>query len=46
MDDGKVGEFGTPKELLNANGIFASMVGESGEKEHLRQMILSDDAAL
>ena len=42
MDDGKVGEFGTPRELLELGGIFAGMVGESGEKQKLREMILSD----
>lgn len=41
MDDGKVGEFGTPRELLELGGIFANMVGESGEKEKLKEMILS-----
>lgn len=34
LDDGKVSEFGTPKELYALeNGAFKGMVGESGEKE-------------
>lgn len=41
MDDGKVAEFGTPKELMQLkNGIFRGMVGESGEKEKLEKLIL------
>ncbi|KAH8596791.1 putative ABC bile acid transporter [Bisporella sp. PMI_857] len=41
LDDGKVAEFGTPKELLeSAKGIFRGMVSESGEREKLEQMIL------
>ncbi|KAJ2999390.1 hypothetical protein HDV02_003008 [Globomyces sp. JEL0801] len=36
MDDGKVGEFGTPYELLsNKNGLFHSMCVESGDYEEL-----------
>lgn len=41
MDDGRVAEFGTPKELMQLkNGIFRGMVGESGEKEKLEKLIL------
>lgn len=41
MDDGRVAEFGTPRELMRLkNGIFRGMVGESGEKEKLEQLIL------
>ena len=40
LDDGKVSEFGTPKELYALeNGVFRGMVGESGEKEKLISMI-------
>jgi len=40
LDDGKVSEFGTPKELFALeNGAFKGMVGESGEKEKLITMI-------
>ncbi|KAE9366466.1 putative ABC bile acid transporter [Stipitochalara longipes BDJ] len=40
LDDGKVSEFGTPKELFALeNGVFKGMVGESGEKEKLISMI-------
>jgi ABC-type multidrug transport system fused ATPase/permease subunit len=40
LDDGKVAEFGTPKELFALeNGVFKGMVGESGEKEKLISMI-------
>ena len=41
MDDGRVAEFGTPRELMQlTNGIFRGMVGESGEKEKLEKLIL------
>ncbi|KAE8555903.1 hypothetical protein EYB25_000601 [Talaromyces marneffei] len=41
MGDGRVAEFGTPKELMQLNnGIFRGMVGESGEKENLEKLIL------
>jgi ABC-type multidrug transport system fused ATPase/permease subunit len=40
LDDGKVAEFGMPKELFALeNGVFKGMVGESGEKEKLISMI-------
>jgi len=43
MKDGVTAEFGTPKELLNVeDGIFKGMVGQSGEKEELENMILSN----
>jgi ABC-type multidrug transport system fused ATPase/permease subunit len=42
LDDGKVAEFGTPKELFALeNGVFRGMVGESGEKEKLVGMVNS-----
>ena len=40
LDDGRVSEFGTPSELFALeNGVFKSMVGESGEKKKLIGMI-------
>lgn len=45
MDHGRVGEFGVPKELLGIEGgKFAGMVGESGEKDAVRRMILEEGA--
>jgi ABC-type multidrug transport system fused ATPase/permease subunit len=41
LDDGKVAEFGTPKDLIEINGgIFRGMVTESGEREKLESMVL------
>lgn len=42
MRDGEVVEFGTPRELWEAEGgsVFRSMCDESGEKEKLRDVIL------
>jgi ABC-type multidrug transport system fused ATPase/permease subunit len=42
LDDGKVAEFGTPKELMGkeGKGIFRGMVWESGEREKLENLIL------
>lgn len=40
LDQGRVAEFGTPAELLDMEGgIFKGMVGSSGEKEVLEEMI-------
>jgi ABC-type multidrug transport system fused ATPase/permease subunit len=40
LDDGRVSEFGTPKELFALeNGVFKGMVGESGERKKLISMI-------
>jgi ABC-type multidrug transport system fused ATPase/permease subunit len=40
LDDGKVAEFGTPKELMaKTGGVFKGMVGESGEREKLLGLI-------
>jgi ABC-type multidrug transport system fused ATPase/permease subunit len=42
LDDGKVAEFGTPKELFALeDGAFRGMVGESGEREKLFGMVKS-----
>jgi ABC-type multidrug transport system fused ATPase/permease subunit len=40
MSDGKVAEFGSPRELLKKNGDFAAMVRDSGEQETLEKIIL------
>lgn len=41
LDDGKVAEFGTPKNLMEIEGgIFRGMVSESGEREKLEKLIL------
>jgi len=41
MDQGKVCEFGAPKELYEIEGgVFRGMVGDSGEKEKLEKVIL------
>jgi len=44
LDDGKVAEFGTPKELMarGDGGIFRGMVSESGEKEKLEALIMGE----
>ncbi|KAH6565614.1 hypothetical protein BASA50_007974 [Batrachochytrium salamandrivorans] len=38
MDAGQVAEIGTPYELLEQNGVFASMCRESGDYEQLVEM--------
>ena len=41
LDDGRVKEFGTPKELMALeNGVFRGMVRESGERVKLEKLIL------
>lgn len=40
MGEGKVLEFGTPRELLKGGGVFAGLVEESGEAKELREAIL------
>jgi ABC-type multidrug transport system fused ATPase/permease subunit len=41
MRDGVAAEFGSPKELLQKEeGVFKSMVGQSGEREELEKSIL------
>jgi ABC-type multidrug transport system fused ATPase/permease subunit len=43
MDDGRVAEFGTPKDLwARKGGAFRGMVAESGEREELERMISGD----
>jgi len=39
MSEGKAVEFGSPAELLEKKGVFAEMVGSSGEKELLEKII-------
>lgn len=39
LDDGKVVEFGTPRELLEGKGRFWEMVADSGERERIEDMI-------
>jgi ABC-type multidrug transport system fused ATPase/permease subunit len=44
MDDGRVREFGSPGELFEREeGVFRSMVQESGEKEKLEGLILGEN---
>jgi ABC-type multidrug transport system fused ATPase/permease subunit len=44
MDDGRVAEFGTPRDLWALEGgMFRGMVTESGEREELERMITGDD---
>jgi ABC-type multidrug transport system fused ATPase/permease subunit len=41
LDDGRVAEFGTPRELMAVDkGIFKGMVFESGDKDKLEKIIL------
>ena len=43
LDDGKVSEFGPPRDLFEGKigtGVFRGMVGESGEREKLVKLIL------
>jgi ABC-type multidrug transport system fused ATPase/permease subunit len=43
MDGGKLIEFGSPRELMEMQGgSFRSLVENSGEREHLRQVIFGD----
>ncbi|RDL31200.1 uncharacterized protein BP5553_09989 [Venustampulla echinocandica] len=43
MGEGKVVEFGTPRELWdNESGVFRAMVGESGEKERLEGIMMGN----
>jgi ABC-type multidrug transport system fused ATPase/permease subunit len=40
LGEGKVLEFGTPKELYaREDGAFRGMIGESGEREKLEKLI-------
>lgn len=41
MDHGKVVEFGTPWELIQANGAFRELVKQSGEENSLIEVCLS-----
>jgi ABC-type multidrug transport system fused ATPase/permease subunit len=40
MSDGKAVEYGTPRELMERKGVFWDMVGSSGEKDNLEEIIL------
>jgi ABC-type multidrug transport system fused ATPase/permease subunit len=45
LDDGRVAEFGTPRELMlkgegDGKAVFRGMVEESGEREKLEKLIL------
>lgn len=42
MDEGKAVEFGTPKELVSQDGIFASLMRESGDRESIEEVIMGD----
>ena len=42
LSEGKVEEFGTPRELLEKKGAFQSMVEESGERELLERIMLGE----
>ncbi|KAI1414944.1 putative ATP-binding cassette transporter protein [Hypoxylon sp. FL1857] len=49
LSDGKVAEYGTPKELWELSGgedggvgMFRAMCEQSGEKEHLRQIVYGE----
>jgi len=42
LGEGKVVEFGTPRELMEKGGAFRSMVSESGERDKLEKIILGE----
>lgn len=42
MGEGKVIEYGTPRELLEMGGAFGELVGRSGEEELLREVIFNN----
>ncbi|KAI0107849.1 P-loop containing nucleoside triphosphate hydrolase protein [Nemania sp. FL0031] len=54
LSDGRVAEFGTPRELWEAGddgqdgekGIFRAMCEQSGEREVLRRIVYGEDAAV
>ncbi len=46
MSEGRVVEFDEPRALMAKRGVFAGMVGESGEKAVLEEMILGGGAEL
>ena len=44
MDAGKAVEFGSPRELMGIDeGVFRSLVEDSGERERLKNVILGRD---
>jgi len=44
MDDGKVAEYASPKELVARKGSFWRMVEASGEREGLERLIEASEA--
>lgn len=40
MSDGRAVEYGSPRELLEKKGLFSDMVGQSGERDRLEEIIL------
>ncbi|KAI0392247.1 P-loop containing nucleoside triphosphate hydrolase protein [Xylariaceae sp. FL0594] len=48
LSDGKVAEFGTPRELWETGerGIFRGMCEQSGEREHLRRIVYGETTAV
>ncbi|KGO48184.1 ABC transporter, integral membrane type 1 [Penicillium expansum] len=41
IDDGRIGEIGTPSELLRANGLFYDLVQKSQDKEFVTRSLLN-----
>jgi ABC-type multidrug transport system fused ATPase/permease subunit len=41
MKDGIAAEFGSPKELMDIDGVFKSMIAQSGEREELESTIMN-----
>lgn len=44
IDEGRVAEFGSPKELIEKNGIFKDLVEKSGEKEVVENIIFKGES--
>lgn len=43
MEDGRAVEFDTPRALMEKKGVFAGMVGQSGEVEKLKEIIMGEE---
>ncbi|KAL4947511.1 P-loop containing nucleoside triphosphate hydrolase protein [Aspergillus filifer] len=43
LDEGRVAEWGSPKELLEAKGVFASLVERSGERSVVEGIIMGHE---